>query len=211
MYRELVMDRAKEMSQDLEKARGNIRVKLVNRYCSLEPLSELPHTLVEDLAVIYCVDLSVDEEYRAAMKITHEILSAYGIDKEELHRIAVANVAATGPTVENLVDVLGLPELNDDTDHLYVLTNKNNWHGASVVLDAQFMESLSEQFGDFVLIPSSVHEWILVSEHLGKKMGEDVLSEMIRTVNLALLPADEVLSIHPYKYNAKLQTIEAFH
>ena len=52
--------------------------------------------------------------------------------------------------------------------------------------------------GNLIIIPSSVHETIVMSEKTW--LDEQELQEMVYSVNREEVPADEILSDHPFRY-----------
>ena len=48
---------------------------------------------------------------------------------------------------------------------MYVLTNRRGIYGASFIADKQVLGSIAEKLGgDFAILPSSVHELIIIPE-----------------------------------------------
>lgn len=83
---------------------------------------------------------------------------------------------------------------------MYCLTNPEKTWGAAELLKPGVLEAAAEQLGgDFLIIPSSVHEVLLVRADGGHDV--ESLKEMIREVNATQVAPDEVLSDHPYCYS----------
>ena len=62
------------------------------------------------------------------------------------------------------------------------------------------MEKAAETIGDdFYILPSSIHETILVPVR-GKEDEADKLAEMVACVNSSEVPDTEILSNHVYRY-----------
>ncbi len=86
-------------------------------------------------------------------------------------------------------------------DRLYVLSNYRKINGAAVLLYPGVLEQIYEGFsGNFFVIPSSVHEVLLIKE-TGEE--EDFLNCMVREVNESQVEPEEVLSDHVYYYSAE--------
>lgn len=84
-------------------------------------------------------------------------------------------------------------------NHLYVLTNHRRINGAAVILYPRMLEELAERFGGgFYVIPSSVHEVLLVKED---EIGEKRLNEMVKEVNETQLEPEDVLADQVYFYS----------
>lgn len=90
---------------------------------------------------------------------------------------------------------------------LYVLTNKKSLYGAAAVLYEGLVAELSEKMDtDLYLLPSSVHEFILVPAEIGLKKEE--LMEMVRSVNDTQLPKEDFLSDFIYYYCRKKEKFQ---
>lgn len=82
----------------------------------------------------------------------------------------------------------------------YVLSNEMKINGAATLLYPGLLEGLEERFGGgFYLIPSSVHELLLLAESKETEVKE--LNEMVCEVNESHVIPEEVLSDHVYYYS----------
>ena len=82
-----------------------------------------------------------------------------------------------------------------------VLTNEASFYGASLMLYPSVLAETAERSGkDLVIIPSSVHELLLMP--LDESTDIASLDEIIRSVNDTLLP-EEILSSHVYLFLRK--------
>ena len=83
---------------------------------------------------------------------------------------------------------------------IYVATNKEGVNGASVILYPNLLRDFGIKIGEsFYILPSSIHEVILVPESLGAQA--QVLIEMVKDVNRIAVAEDEVLSDNVYLYD----------
>ena len=71
-----------------------------------EYLSDKPHTLIEDLAVVYAVDLGGSEAGYMRAPITNSLMEQYGVTTEELHDIALHNLSESQIEFKTMRDVL---------------------------------------------------------------------------------------------------------
>ena len=113
------------------------------------------------------------------------------------HTVRECNISGT----EQVSTVL-VPAKEYISQQLYVLSNYRRINGAAVVLYPDLLRQLGEKFGgDFYVIPSSVHEVLLL-----KKTEEEEperLNRTIQTVNEQQVQPEEVLSNHVYLYSAE--------
>lgn len=83
-----------------------------------------------------------------------------------------------------------------------VLTNKNKYFGATAVLYPQLLNRIGDALqGSYYLIPSSVHEMLILPSSIGIDSRE--IDEMIREINKTEVSAEEVLGTHCYYFDYK--------
>ena len=82
---------------------------------------------------------------------------------------------------------------------MYVLTNKNRCYGASCMLYPGLMYKFAEEHGDFYLLPSSIHEVILIP--MDDVISHEDLCSMVREINENDVDITERLSDHVYFYS----------
>lgn len=82
---------------------------------------------------------------------------------------------------------------------MYVLTNKQRTNGAICMLYDNVIKSFAEKMdSDMYILPSSVHEVILVPAREG--INEKELTDMVKEVNREELDGIDILSDHAYYY-----------
>ncbi|MDD3139719.1 MAG: DUF5688 family protein [Lachnospiraceae bacterium] len=202
---------------DFENVKDKIVCKVVNKDANEHMLENLPHKDIEDLAVIYQITLGGDGDGIATINISDQLLDGYGINKDELHDIAVQNTEELRPATfrsmqEVIMEMMGASELaamGIDADMempggmpMYVLTNEDKMHGAAAMLYPNLMDEIAEKVGgDFFVLPSSIHELLIIPKDSGAERGE--LENMVQEVNATQVAPDEVLSDYVYEYDAK--------
>lgn len=199
---------------DFAKVRDHIVCKLVNRELNADYLKDRPYTPAEDLAVVYLIDLGKDRGGYMTTAVTDKLMEEYGITAAELHDIAMDNLSRSDIAFrsmwETLIDLnsaLGAFDNEDvrtemEKSPMYVLTIKDSTFGAAAVLDQTTMDSIAERLGgDYVVIPSSVGEVIIVPYNGAMSMDE--MNSMVRDVNASELAEQDILSDHVYMYDAR--------
>lgn len=89
---------------------------------------------------------------------------------------------------------------------MYVLTNHRKLNGAACLLETDILREFAKKIGQgFFIIPSSIHEVILVPEQIEK--NKDHLNEMVKEVNATQVEAEEILSDQVYFYSDVSHTI----
>ena len=90
---------------------------------------------------------------------------------------------------------------------MFVATNKSKINGASVILYDGLLAKFAEKVGgDFYILPSSIHETILLPA--AGDMDVDYLIGMVRSINAAEVSPEEILSDNVYKYFADEDRME---
>ena len=174
-------------------------------------LKELVSRPFLDLSIVYIIRIPTDMPGRASnTKITFGMLEKYGITIEELHEKAMSNlrekdkaeVKSIGDVLEAMTGMAVIPD-TENTAKLYVLYNEMRDFGAAHLLNiGNILESKDQAY---YVIPSSIHEAILVSFDNG--ISEEVINDMIQEINQTELDARDVLSDHVYYYDGKGDTI----
>ena len=68
-----------------ENAKNHLFIRVSNAEENKDFLKNVPHTIVEDMAITYHLKISVDVVGVSSASITENILNSYGISKEQLH------------------------------------------------------------------------------------------------------------------------------
>lgn len=209
---------------DYERIKDRIVCRLINGEANGQYLQDKPHMQIEDLAAVYQILMDMSEEGTAAITISDDLLGEYGITPEELHEQALANMESLQPysfksmyetviemTAEGLAQEHGMdmeqargtaeqmvPEMPDT---MYVLTNAAKVNGASEILRDDVRQEIADRIGDFFVLPSSVHEMLIIPKSTG--MDQKELEQMVQEVNRTQVLPEERLSDHVYEYDAK--------
>lgn len=196
--------------RDFKKASKTIAFKLVNKEKNEELLKDVPYVEFQDLALIF---ISIVKNFRtefATILIHNQHLALWNIDVETLYRIALENTPRLLPyKFENLDHLIFEEEYESLSElhqfNMYILTNKLKIHGASCIAYPNLLKRISDFLEDnLILIPSSIHEILIIPESLTKaEYSMNDFKMMISEVNETALTDDELLSDHAYIYDRK--------
>lgn len=154
--------------------------------------------------------VGLDEIYKAAMENTpkilpHEIKSMSDIIKEMLEDGSDYNeVHEDGCYGDEELDILAdklMEELTCESiePQMFVLTNVFRLNGAATMFyDGVLKKFAKEWQSDLIILPSSIHEVILIPMEEGMKISD--FKSMINEVNDEEVDPAEVLSDHAYIY-----------
>ena len=148
-----------------------------------------------------------DKSGTASATITNHMMEMWELDEIQLQEIALSNLKKGNmmkADIRNMFDILKEMVINEDEeltipdgdDSMYVLSNESKCYGATVALNKKILKKIHDRIGAFVMIPSSVHEWIIVKYQDSSQM--DAISQMIKDVNASTVDQNEWLSDHPY-------------
>ena len=74
-------------------------------------------------------------------------------------------------------------------------------NGAAAILNDDVRQEIAEKVGDFYMLPSSIHETLIIPKDAGMEFKE--LEQMVQEVNQTQVAPGERLSDHVYEYDAK--------
>lgn len=101
----------------------------------------------------------------------------------------------------------GIPiSLDESAIPMYIMTNEQEVNGASVLLYDNVLESFAlEKKTDFYILPSSIHEVILVPSN--KIDDPSALFTMVSDANNTVVALGDILSDSVYYYNRRKNQI----
>lgn len=210
---------------DFAKVQSRICYKLINAEKNEELLSDAPHVMLEDLAVIFYILVSNDSNGTGTITVRNNMFSFWDVDTDALYELALANTQRIfRGSVQSMASVMTeilLHKLDeesaqefydmmigeDDMIPMYVCTNTIKLNGAGVILYQGLLQKFAERIGsDFFILPSSIHETLLIPAN--SDMDIEYLKDMVRTVNSTEVAEDEVLSDNVYYYNRLTDRVE---
>ncbi len=194
-----------------EEARECILPVLLNEEWNRESLEECSRLKILDLAAVCYLKLK-DTDCRAITIVKGRYLEIWGITEEELWEAAMKNLQKEEywikPMSEILESMLGSDMGNfHDFSPMYVMTNKRMSYGAAGILRKGLLEEFSKEIqGNFYILPSSVHETLLLADEPHMKAEE--LREIVQSVNQKEVDREEWLSENVYYYDRETGELE---
>lgn len=194
------------------KNNSEIVYQLLNYERNRELLDRVPHVSYLDLAIVFSW---AEASGRRRKLITEEEMVQMEISLERMEQEATQNTPRICPVyfhpLEEVIRMLGA-QMNLDIPGeppglpMYLLSNVQKFLGASAMIYPGMLQSIAEEWGDnFYILPSSIHECILVPEGAG--CSGRLLEEMVAEVNQAQVPEPEVLSYTVYYYDRRDDSI----
>ena len=84
---------------------------------------------------------------------------------------------------------IGMDDINPEMPDLTIVSNKMNINGAVTIINA--IDQLRERFGHFYVLPSSVHEVIIIPDSFGAS-PEDLLNMVTEVNEFVVSPVDRL-------------------
>lgn len=195
-----------EMFTDFARAGTHIVMRLVNAKYNRELLTDVPHIPYHDLAIIFYCLVYADTDNQGSILIHNSHLELWDVTIDEIYQLArqntpvllphllipMAEMLRAHPTID-LLDFADIP--------MYILTNTYKTNGASAILYETLLEQIANRFEkDLIILPSSIHELILVPVDHAQTQDLTYYSQIVCEVNETQLADDEILSDHAYLY-----------
>lgn len=215
-----------EAVHDYGKVKSRICYALINREKNYQMLQETPHIRFLDLAIVFYIPLSITRDEMDRIIIKNTTMESWGItNPNELYKAAHKNTCRIFKgridTIDNMMKEIGrvtdgtdliniretedIDTVPDESSPPFVATNSHTLYGAAVILYDGLLKSFSDLIGDdLIILPSSVHECMIVPDSdtvdIGLFKETDFLRKMVVSFNRKMY-AEEVLSDNIYRYD----------
>ena len=201
-----------------ETMKEKLSIEVISAEANAELLTKVPHENMEDMAVVYRFVLESNEDGRASILVTNDMIDRMGVTHEQLRTDALENAPEIRPAViqgmnevmremmgPEVFEMMGIPEQTEEMMYVASVPDKNA--GAGVLAYQDFMDQAAERLGgDFYILPSSINEILLVPDN-GEQMADD-LRDMVVQVNATEVSPEEKLSDNVYHYDSKEHIFE---
>lgn len=161
------------------------------------------HILDVDIVYRAIIDHNIDSS--ASIQITNSLIKAANVDPEVLKARAFDNIvndARFQGMSEVLKAMLGpaAPDMPEDQERVYVLSNRISIYGASLMLYEKLLNEIHEKLNTdrFFILPSSIHEVLIIPDNGSIDMDVTELKNMVMEVNGSELKPEEILTDSVY-------------
>lgn len=195
---------------DFEQVKGKVMFKLINTRSNECLLRQVPNMPYLDLSIVFYLYMGEDEEGMMTAQLNNEHFALWEVDVQTLYRNALQNMQRVMPAViksmkeiMNSLRMVCEEESNEDEREeatpFHVLTTASGINGAVCMLYPGVLAGFAEQRGkDIIIIPSSVHELLLMEDVEGMDYKE--LVDLVRLINATEVAHEDVLSGNIYRY-----------
>lgn len=202
-----------EFFHSFEKVQDRICYRLIGRKGNEDLLADVPYMEFLDLAVCFYYAYQGETLGDGMILIHDSHVRMWQTSAEELLKLAECNTPRLFPAEYNSLgsilnqiaggDMPGGSRCGQEEAGempLYVLSNDKRLHGAVCMLYPRVLEGIAaRRKSGFYILPSSVHEVILLTDMEAAGTGE--LKKMIREVNRTQVAPEEILSDNLYYYD----------
>lgn len=214
-------EKYENLSLDYADCQEKIVMRLISFEKNKKMLEEAPYIPFLDMAVVFYFLADNDQNGIASIRITNEIMNDWKTDVKELYTLASDNskrifeekVMPMSKMFEEFnIDISKIRsekanQIYEERSEPYVVTNNIGINGASVILYPDMLREIAAKLGgDFYVLPSSIHEVLVVSA--SEDVDEKSLKKMVEDINRNYLLPDEYLSDNVYKYNLIYNSLE---
>ena len=186
---------------------ANVIPVLYNAETSANILVNTVHRTCADLVIVYRVVVSQNVGDVATYLVKTDMIDKVGITEDELYKTSMANIQGKGEACDIISALIGrnVPLAEGCKPELVVVTGANKTFGASYIFDKAIQQKLTEIYGEYYILPSSVHE-VLITDKEGKTV--EALTEMVKSVNTDVLNKADYLSDNIYVFTDTLEIVE---
>ncbi len=205
--------------KDFNLISSRICFRVISALQNKEMLENMPHRLIEDLAIIYYIAIG-NSSSDGIVQIQNSHINAWGVNETDLYLAAMNNtpklhkaqVITMDTLIENMIssDNYGFCSPDDFDDYssckILVMSNPDRTYGAATIMYPDLLHTIGEKFGsDFFILPSSLHEVILVPAATDSNPNE--LIDMVKYVNSTEVEIEDKLTDSVYLYSISKDTL----
>lgn len=218
------MQTALSVLNDFSKVKDKIVYSLIRTDTNEEILKDVPSVSYLDLSIVFYVYLEENRFGQIKALIRNNSMEKWGTTADELYLLACRNTPRLLPKSletmrqvlkemmekhmgdgyeEKITDAL-LPE--EEKVPMYVLSNAAGINGAAAILYPGALKAVADrEKADMVILPSSIHEVVLVPYNEKTVMKE--MDRMVYSINREHVILEDRLSDHAYLYSRAMDKV----
>mgnify|MGYP003370784908 CR=1 FL=1 len=189
----------------------HLMCRVINRQKNEERLKQVPWRPFLNLAIVVCCYFEDEVIGNGSILVYQNHLNGWGITEEELFRVARENTLRIQP--EEFMSMNTILKKyhaefgeNSEPQPMFVLTNRGNYFGAVCMIFDSVLSEIGETLqDDFWVLPSSIHECVIVPAQIQTNGTE--LQALVREINRKEVQAEEFLSNEIYFYHRMLHKL----
>lgn len=155
----------------------------------------------DELDIIFRI-MIIKKDDVISVIVTNELFDYWKINQDQIYKDALDNLKKIIHVEDLLSLIKNRLKINqkdykevinniDTNNRIHLcLTNTLKLFGASVILDNELMKTLYNRVGEFIIIPSSIHEVIIIK----KEKEYEEFREMVKEINQRELEEKDILA-----------------
>lgn len=198
------------VTKEKQSKKDDFAINIRHIYCRLarpetfkDSLDSIPYEKMMDMILTYYVRIDITRNEFISIVVNKKLMENWNITKEQLKEIAWSNTVRDNPAVfKPLKQVLAEFGIDPEEENrqVYLISNEHKYLGAVCIAYPGFLEKIGRQLnGDFYILPSSIHECLVLPCSEGVKVSE--LRETVKNINRTELKNKDILSDSVYRYN----------
>lgn len=201
-YRDIQKHIHVDASMEYEAVKDRVVYHVLSKEVNRNSLRDRVYTdMGQGFVKVYAIHRKLDGfGTEGSIAITHDVVERFGYDVEEIREAAEENTPRIYPAVfVPIGQMLGdagqevSPGNNPAEIELHVLANAAAYWGAGALFYPGMQEKIAEQLGgNYYVLPSSVHEVLIVPEKPGMEVRE--LEQKVRRINRETVSKEDFLS-----------------
>ncbi len=217
-------DGAMNFLENFDETAERIIPKMINADKNEKFLEEVPHVMIGDLAVIFQIRVdTLFEEGTGTITINNQMAGKWDKNAYDLLRTARENIheenllsirsmytvlremmLRPGRDESNAIAEAVLESMEDEkAPKMFVLTSKAGVNGAVGLMEDDILADFADKMAsDLYILPSSIHELIIVPTSEAGDRTEELLS-MVKEVNATQVQKEDFLSDNVYSFKRK--------
>lgn len=206
---------------NFSEVKDRILCKIINTEMNGEMLKNVPHLSFLNLSVVFFINVPMEAGDNSFIMIDNGVFNCWDVDEKTVYEHAYRNTmkkyATSISSIEEVLFGLMHAEVSgNDRDEIeaalsnlenggkkhfmYVLSNTSRVYGAVGMLDSDSLSKFAKDIDDdFYIIPSSVHELILIPKD--SSISKEELESMVCQVNETEVSREDVLSNSVYLFS----------
>ena len=204
---------------DFDKVKNQLYCRLVNFDKSQKYLENKCYLKWLDFAVCFYILVESKDDRHTITDVTTDLYNAWNVSENELLETAFKNLCNHYPaklveldsviekyadSAENPADFAEYmnPPESAVAKSMYILTNTMHSNSAIAICYPNVLKHFTEsqKVDEVIILPSSIHESILIPIQEGQKLDAEHCNQTIREINATKVLPEEVLSDHAYIY-----------
>lgn len=204
-----------EFFRDFKKVQSRICFRLIGQAGNEELLKDIPYVEFLDMAICFFYAYKGNELGEGSILIHNSHMEMWECSVADLMGLARQNTPRLFPwqcctmeeVIREMIDRERQEELLTEKVPMKVLSNRQRSNGAVCLIYPEVLEHLAQESEtDLYILPSSIHETILLADSGRESPGE--LKSMIVQVNRTQVAPEEVLTDSLYRYDRGKKRVE---